>query len=100
MSSAESLFKAFVVMIVCLLSSIIITAYILAPEELVIHEIQKTGLQDVPPEWQTANYNDFFLSLGYFLTYFLDFFAVGQFIWTAVRKQRYDQFGQPIEEGD
>lgn len=100
MSSAESLFKSFVILVVCLLSSVIITMFILAPSEIVQKEIMNTGMGDAPPEWgaQTHKDIDFYMSLGYFLTYFLDFFGIGQFVWTAVRRQRYDMYGQPIEE--
>lgn len=98
MSSIESLFKSFVVMVVCLFCSVIITMFILMPAELVIVEVQKTGIEDAPIEWKTSDDKDFFLKLGYGLTYFLDFFAVGQFVWTAVRRQKYDVYGQPIEE--
>ena len=100
MSSVESLFKSFVVMVICLLSSVIITQFILAPSEQVRTEFLKTGVADAPQEWGGQDNSDFALSLGYFLTYFLDFFAVAQFVWTAVRKQRYDVYGNPITEGD
>lgn len=98
MSSAESLFKSFLIMIVCLIVSVSATNYILMPLELARTQIQAAGLADAPPEWSSAGTADNLLSLAYWLTYFLDFFAVGQFIWTCVRKQRYDIYGQPIED--
>lgn len=100
MSSAESLFKSFVVLLVCLFSSVVITQFILLPSEIVRSEFIKTGVADAPPEWGGQDNPDFFLSLGYFLTYFLDFFAVAQFVWTAIRRQKYDIYGQPILEGE
>lgn len=100
MSSIESLFKSFIIMLVCLFSSVMITQFILMPAELVRTELVKTGIADAPPEWGGMGISDFTLSLGYFLTYFLDFFAVGQFIWTAVRRQKYDVYGNVISEGD
>ncbi len=97
-SSIASLFKSFVILIICLISSVIITEFILMPAELVIHEVQSTGIEDAPPEWQTSDLIDFTLGAGYFLTYFLDFFAVTQFIYTAVRRQKYDVYGNEIED--
>lgn len=99
MSSVESLFKSFIVLIVCLISSVIITEFILQSGEMMRTEYIKTGVADSPPEWGGQDNSDFALSLGYFLTYVLDFYAIGQFIWVAVRRQRYDVQGQPIEEG-
>jgi len=100
MSSIESLFKSFIIMLVCLFSSVMITQFILMPAELVRTELVKTGISDAPPEWGGMGISDFTLSLGYFLTYFLDFYAVGQFVWTSVRRQRYDVYGNPVvEEG-
>lgn len=100
MSSIESLFKSFIIMLVCLFSSIAITQFILMPAELVRIEFIKTSIADASPEWGGMGISDFTLSLGYFLTYFIDFYAVGQFIWTAVRRQKYDVYGNVIgEEG-
>lgn len=100
MSSVQSLFESFIIMIVCLFSSVIITEFVLAPGELVENQLVSNGISDAPPEWHAMDGVDSLWSYGYFLTYFLDFYAIGQFVWTCIRKQRYDIYGNPISEGE
>lgn len=97
MSSAASLWQSFVIMIVCVFASLLLI-FALAPAENMITQIQSTGLLDVPEVWQTADDQDFYVSIAYWLTYFLSFFGVGQFVWTAVRRQRYDIYGNEVNE--
>lgn len=97
MSSAASLWEAFIIMIVCVFASILLV-FVLVPCENMLTGLQSTGLMDVSETWQTADDQEFYISIGYFLTYFLTFYGIGQFIWTAVRRQRYDIYGNPVEE--
>jgi hypothetical protein len=85
-------------MIVCLFAAVLLVFVALMPGELVVKSIQSTGIQDVPEPWQSSSQVEYYISSGYFLSYFLSFFAVGQFIWTAVRRQRYDVYGNLVED--
>lgn len=100
MSSAQSLFKSFLILVVCLVCSVAITNFVLMPLEMVQNTLRATGMQDAPPEWSNSGDIDFYVSIAYWLTYFLDFFGVGQFIWVAIRRQRYDIYGNQVEEED
>lgn len=84
-------------MIICVFASILLV-FALAPAENMLTQIQSSGLMDVPETWQTADNQDFYVSIAYFLTYFLTFFGIGQFVWTAVRRQKYDVYGNLVEE--
>lgn len=97
MSSAASLWESFVIMIICVFASIILV-FVMVPAENILTQIQKAGLMDVPETWQTVDDQDFFVSIAYWLTYFLTFFGIGQFVWTAVRRQKYDVYGNLVED--
>ncbi len=98
MSSALSLWESFIIMLVMILISIIATFVILMPFEEVNKQMTLAGVKDVPQEWQSSSNVDFYISAGYWLTYLVDFIAVGQFIWRSVKRQRYDSYGNLIYE--
>ena len=86
MSSIGSLINSFVLMIIMLVFGYIL-GYVFIATENVHNEFALAGVNDVLPEWQ--NYDDgvFIIKLQQFIGYVLIFFGVGQFIWTATRKE-------------
>lgn len=86
MSSIKSLIGSFSLMIICLIIAYVF-GFILTSAELIHIELAKAGVNDVLPEWQNYDDSVFYMKLEYFIGYFIAFFGIGQFLWTATRKE-------------
>lgn len=98
MSSAESLWESFVIMLLCIFGAILIIFAVGMPTEEANKQLILAGVIDVPQEWQTSDISDFFISIIYWIAYLMGFAGVVQFIYTSVRRTKYDVYGNPIED--
>lgn len=86
MSSIKSLIQSFVLMVTILIFAYLLP-YIFIATELIDTEFALSGVYDVTPEWQGYDDGVFFIKLQYFIGYLLGFIGVGQFLWTATRRE-------------
>lgn len=97
MSSGKSLIGAgFVFIFSCLMAYVlnmsIGTAMDKFIEMFINYELYRPG-----PEWETTHFVDRIANLFYLIIYGLPIFGLGQFIYTAVRRQKYEQYNYQYE---
>lgn len=91
MSSAQSLFEAFIIMIILIMVAIILLFAVGVSTDNIFAAFIGTGfIEDVGSNWDTFEDRDMVISAFYAFDYGLIIAGVLNFIATAVRRQRYD----------
>lgn len=92
MSSAKSLFEAFIIMIILIMVAIILLFAVGIPTDNIFVAFIATGfIEDVGSNWDTFEDRDIVISAFYAFDYGLIIAGVLNFIATAVRRQEYDE---------
>lgn len=90
MSSAESLWDAFFLMMILIFIAIVLLFAVAIPGDNIIPVMQAAGTEDVSAQWDTFDDREYVQQLIYIVDYALVIIGVGNFIITAARRQRYD----------
>ncbi len=96
MSSGMSLINSFFVMIVSFLLAFVLNVGLGFMLDRVLIAFATAGMYDVSAEWDPTSLVSMVCTLFYLLIYVVPILGVAQFVYTAVRRQRYDQY-EPIE---
>lgn len=91
MSSAQSLFEAFIIMMICFIVAVVVLFGVALPYDNMEPVFTQAGLGDVSEQWDTFGDRDFLVTLIYLLDIGIMIFGVGNFVVTAVRRQEYDE---------
>lgn len=100
MSSGRSLFEAFFIMLTCILIGFFLTSSIGVGTDMIIGEFTTNGFYDIEGDWlaaQNAGNVDVMQALIIAMIYFIPVFGVANFIVTAVRRQKYDRYGNRVD---
>jgi hypothetical protein len=101
MSSGQSLFEAFGVMMICLMLGLLLTISFGVSTDMIRDTFADSGYYNIAGPWVTAqNLGNVEIMNNLILTicYFIPAFGVVNFIITAVRRQRYDMYGNPTDD--
>ena len=101
MSSGQSLMEALGVMIACLLLGLLLTISFGVTTDIMRAQFLDNGMYNIQGIWASVSnvHNiDVLNSIIYVMCYFVPTFGVLNFIVTAVRRQRYDQYGNQVDD--
>lgn len=92
MSSGRSLINAGFVFIISCLLAYVLNMSIGFMMDAFIDAGVKYGMYHVSPEWDSAPNVQRIVDMFYFIIYGLPIFGIVQFVYTAVRRQRYEEY--------
>jgi len=96
MSSGMSLINSFFVMIISIVLAVVLNVGLGYVMDSMLMRFSSAGMGDVSSAWDPTSMVSFVCNLFYLLIYIVPIFGVGQFIYTAVRRQRYDLYREEI----
>jgi len=91
-SSGQSLFTAFIIMFVCIVFGVFINFSFASMFDMISNELAIAGVHDVSPAWDTSSSADFMGGTIRLLGYAVPIMGVVNFLYSAVRRQRYDYY--------
>ena len=92
MSSGMSLINSFFVMLISLTLAFLLNAGLGYALDVMLTRFSVMGIYDVPAAYDPSSNLGFCSNLFHLLIYMIPIFGVGQFIYTAVRRQKYDAY--------
>ena len=92
MSSGKSLINSGMVFILCCLTAYILNISIGYMIDVIIDAGVRHGMYHVSPEWDAAPNVQRIVDMFYFIIYGLPIFGIVRFVYTAVRRQRYEEY--------
>ncbi len=92
MSSGQSLINSFFVMLISLTLSFLLNAGAGYALDEMLMRFAAMGVYDIPGASNPTAHVNFYCNLFHLLIYVIPIFGVGQFLYTAVRRQRYDAY--------
>lgn len=92
MSSGMSLINSFFVMLISLLFAFVLNLGLGCTLDVMLTRFAAFGIYDVPAAYDPSAHLNFYCNLFHLLMYVVPIFGIGQFIYTAVRRQRYDTY--------
>ena len=101
MSSGQSLFEAFGIMLFCLLMGLTLTIVFGTSTDILRNQFLLAGIYNVGGAWveaQQLGSIDTLNNLILAICYFIPLFGVINFLVTCVRRQRYDQYGNQVDD--
>jgi hypothetical protein len=101
MSSGQSLMEAFTSMMVCLLLGLLLTISFGVTTDIMREQYLINGFYNISGAWaavSNVHSIDVLNDIIYIMCYFIPTFGVINFIVTAVRRQKYDQYGNSIDD--
>lgn len=93
MSSGKSLFESAIIMIICLAIGFVMNIAILMPVDMIRDNMALAGIYQVDAAWLSSTEENFINYIIYAIAYFIPLYGIIQFIVAAVRRQKYDQYG-------
>lgn len=94
MSSGLSLINSFFVMIISITLAFLLNVGVGSALDIMLTRFAAFGIYDIPAASNPTAHINFYCNLFHLLMYTVPIFGVGQFIYTAVRRQRYDAYQQ------
>ena len=92
MSSGMSLINAFFVMVLSFIFAFVLNVGLGFMLDRVLIAFAAAGLYDVSEAWDPTSLVAMVCNLFYLLIYIVPILGVAQFVYTAVRRQRYDAY--------
>ena len=92
MSSGTSLINSFFVMLISITLGFLLNAGAGFALDTMLMRFAAMGVYDIPAASNPTTHINFYCNLFHLLMYVIPIFGVGQFIYTAVRRQRYDTY--------
>jgi len=96
MSSGMSLINSFFVMIISIIFAFVLNVGLGFMLDRLLIAFAAAGLYDVSEAWDPTSIVAMVCNLFYLLIYIVPILGVAQFVYTAVRRQRYDTY-EPVE---
>jgi len=92
MSSGTSLINSFYVMLISITFAYLLNVGLGYAMDSMLMRFAAAGVYNVPGEYNPTSMISFVCNLFHLLMYVVPIFGVGQSIYTAVRRQRYDSY--------
>ena len=93
MSSANSLFNSFFVFIFMLVFAFVLDVTVGHAIDVVVVKFADAHMYaEATPKWDNSGFIQGFISNFHLLIYLIPAIGLGQFIYTAIRRQRYDVY--------
>ena len=92
MSSANSLFKGFSVMVYCLVLGLALNISLAHGLDSMLVKFGEMGVFDVPSIWDSSAVVTRLVNMFYLMMYIIPMIGVAYFVLTAVRRQEYDKY--------
>ncbi len=92
MSSGQSLINSFFVMIISFLLAFVLNVGLGFMLDRILIAFAEVGVYDVSVAWDPTSLVAMICNMFYLLIYIVPILGIAQFVYTAVRRQRYDAY--------